>query len=70
MKLLVSDTLYESENVPINSGKLIWSIQLGKKWILYLALIPKLRGTFNNCGKFKGYLETELIFRSNLIVLF
>lgn len=33
-------------------------------------LIPKLAGTFNNCSKFKDYLETDLIFRSNLIVLF
>lgn len=57
-------------NVPMNSGKLTWSIQLGKKIFLYLALIPKLGGTFNNYSKFKDYLETEFIFRSNLILSF
>lgn len=60
MKSFVSDTI--KMKISMNPGKLIWSIQLGKKMtFLFIILTPKFEGTFNNCSKIKSYLEIELI---------
>lgn len=69
MKLFVSDALYENEMFPWTLENLVNPIREKMNFVLSI-LIPKLAGTFNNCNKFKDYLETDLIFRSNLIVLF